>query len=321
MKTWKTILLTALPLLSLLLVIPFYRYPPLAHASGITQTAYQTIQDEAVALVQRTVVNFTGAGVTCVDNAGAARTDCSIPGGGASASITRGTYASRPACAAANTLYIPTDSKYQMSQCNGVSWVDFLPGGTAATFSAPPTVWFNQGGSTASTTNGGEYLTIPPLGAIYTLRLENIAPGANLNRTAFLSSVIGQRNFAEYGLCATDGTKLECMEIGYSGGAFVRVSSWTNATTFNSVLWPPIGQAAPPITPAGGLWLRVDLDPVNISWSIGDGNKFVTMYSEARGAFLGTISGIGYGAFPDNPPFGPPTNPPTNTVIWLGSWQ
>lgn len=41
---------------------------------------YQTVDDEAVALTQRAVVNFTGAGVTCVDNGGAARTDCTIPG-------------------------------------------------------------------------------------------------------------------------------------------------------------------------------------------------------------------------------------------------
>lgn len=42
---------------------------------------YSTIQDEAVALAQEVTVNFTGAGVTCVDNAGSSRTDCTIPGG------------------------------------------------------------------------------------------------------------------------------------------------------------------------------------------------------------------------------------------------
>jgi hypothetical protein len=42
---------------------------------------YQTIQDEAVSLTQRNTLNLTGAGVTCVDNSGATRTDCTIPGG------------------------------------------------------------------------------------------------------------------------------------------------------------------------------------------------------------------------------------------------
>lgn len=43
---------------------------------------YATIQDEATPLTQRTTVNFTGAGVACVDNGGASRTDCTISGSG-----------------------------------------------------------------------------------------------------------------------------------------------------------------------------------------------------------------------------------------------
>ena len=46
-----------------------------------TPTAYSTVQDEGVALTQRSAINFTGAGVTCADNAGSTRTDCTIPGG------------------------------------------------------------------------------------------------------------------------------------------------------------------------------------------------------------------------------------------------
>lgn len=43
-------------------------------------TAYSTIQDEGGALTQRSTVNFTGAGVTCVDSGGI--TVCTIAGGG-----------------------------------------------------------------------------------------------------------------------------------------------------------------------------------------------------------------------------------------------
>jgi len=43
-------------------------------------SAYSTIQDEATPLTQRTTLNFTGAGVSCVDNAGSSRTDCTIAG-------------------------------------------------------------------------------------------------------------------------------------------------------------------------------------------------------------------------------------------------
>jgi hypothetical protein len=37
-----------------------------------------TIQDEAVSLTARTNLNFTGAGITCVDNSGSTRTDCTV---------------------------------------------------------------------------------------------------------------------------------------------------------------------------------------------------------------------------------------------------
>lgn len=41
---------------------------------------YQTLQDEAISLTQRATVNFTGAGVTCADNVGSNRTDCTVTG-------------------------------------------------------------------------------------------------------------------------------------------------------------------------------------------------------------------------------------------------
>lgn len=56
----------------------------IACASCIVQ-AYSTIQDEASALTQRSIVNFTGAGVSCVDNVGSTRTDCTIAGSGGAA--------------------------------------------------------------------------------------------------------------------------------------------------------------------------------------------------------------------------------------------
>jgi hypothetical protein len=55
------------------------------YASGVAPAAYSLIMDEAGALARRSTVNFAGAGVTCVDNAGALRTDCTIPGGTAAA--------------------------------------------------------------------------------------------------------------------------------------------------------------------------------------------------------------------------------------------
>ena len=53
--------------------------------TGAGAAYYQTVDDEASPLTQRDTINFTGAGVTCADNAGATRTDCTIPGGGGGA--------------------------------------------------------------------------------------------------------------------------------------------------------------------------------------------------------------------------------------------
>jgi len=50
--------------------------------TGAGAAYYQTVQDETTPLTQRPTINFTGTGVTCADNAGATRTDCTIAGGG-----------------------------------------------------------------------------------------------------------------------------------------------------------------------------------------------------------------------------------------------
>jgi len=53
-------------------------------------SGYATIQDEASNLTQRTTVNFTGSGVSCADNAGSSRTDCTINAGAATAGGVKG---------------------------------------------------------------------------------------------------------------------------------------------------------------------------------------------------------------------------------------
>lgn len=50
--------------------------------NGAAASNYQTVADEGTGLTQRATINFTGAGVSCADNAGSTRTDCTIAGGG-----------------------------------------------------------------------------------------------------------------------------------------------------------------------------------------------------------------------------------------------
>ena len=52
-----------------------------AGITALTYTGYNSIMDEAIALTGRTTVNFIGSGVSCVDNAGNTRTDCTISAG------------------------------------------------------------------------------------------------------------------------------------------------------------------------------------------------------------------------------------------------
>src|SRR5271165_6758247 len=64
----KTIWLTTIPVLALVLAIAL-------KGSGVTSAAYNLIESAGSALTQRPTLNFV-SGVTCVDNAGANRTDC-----------------------------------------------------------------------------------------------------------------------------------------------------------------------------------------------------------------------------------------------------
>jgi hypothetical protein len=54
-------------------------------ASGVAPAAYNLIMQTGVALVRRSTLNFTGAGVTCTDDVGNTRTNCVVPGGTAGA--------------------------------------------------------------------------------------------------------------------------------------------------------------------------------------------------------------------------------------------
>lgn len=58
-------------------------------------SAYSVVQDEGSSLTSRGTINFIGAAITCVDNSGASRTDCTIDagtgGGGGGASSATGT--------------------------------------------------------------------------------------------------------------------------------------------------------------------------------------------------------------------------------------
>ena len=70
-------------------------YPGTPGATGPAGApgAISLVDDEGTPLPVRSTINFIGAGVTAVDNAGASRTDVTIPGGGGGSAIALSTIA------------------------------------------------------------------------------------------------------------------------------------------------------------------------------------------------------------------------------------
>lgn len=73
--------------------------------SGIAPSAYGLLMQAGVPLARRSTLNMDGVGVTCVDNPGSTRTDCTVPGVSASGvSLYSATASATNAAAAEATL-------------------------------------------------------------------------------------------------------------------------------------------------------------------------------------------------------------------------
>jgi hypothetical protein len=96
---------------------------PLA-SDTIAAQAYQIIQDEGTNLPQRQKLNFTGAGVSCVDNSGNARTDCTFSGGGGGADQTVREVDGAPAVVAAIEEFDQADGFVVTQPVSGTARVD-----------------------------------------------------------------------------------------------------------------------------------------------------------------------------------------------------
>lgn len=109
-------------------------------SAGGAGSGYATIADEGSDLTARTKVNFTGSGVSCVDNSGSSRTDCTISGGGASAvtdlTDCKVTVAGATATVAACRYeYTASDGRNVTAAISGATWA--ISGGTESATTPP----------------------------------------------------------------------------------------------------------------------------------------------------------------------------------------
>ncbi|NTW26928.1 MAG: hypothetical protein HGA36_01245 [Candidatus Moranbacteria bacterium] len=127
-----------------------------ADCIGVGGSGYATIQDEGAARTQRAILNFIGAGVSCVDNAGNLSTDCTITGGGSSDLQT--TYNSDADGTNANIIMTATDGSVVMQNTTGTQFQVTMASATAATVDLASIL--NSGASQGAATTGVDGLQI-----------------------------------------------------------------------------------------------------------------------------------------------------------------
>lgn len=114
-------------------------------------------------------------------------------------------------------------------------------------------------------------------------------PNASLfTVTVGMRITLSLANYRACGLYITDGTKFAAIQ---QQTDVLNVSSYTDDHTFNGVRVQVTGQVSPQ------WYFQMQGDGTNLNYRFSlDGVNFVTLYSEALGAWLGGITKIGVGA-------------------------
>jgi len=127
--------------------------------AGPAGTYISRIQNEGSTVTRRNTLNFTGAGVDCVDNSGQKRTDCTITGGGGGSSSLSVENDSVQVSSPTAVLNFSTDFTVTESPAGQSNVSLTIPGGGggAAVNVSPNSVLYSTGGTTISGDTGFQY--------------------------------------------------------------------------------------------------------------------------------------------------------------------
>jgi hypothetical protein len=226
---------------------------------ALAASAYATIEQAGSALTQRTVLNFLGSGVSCVDNSGASRTDCTINTGG------------------------------------GGGFIQSLTAPTSGSFTP---LNFNVGATTTQVNNSSPVTSITllqhdPGGTDNIAAIaKNIIASTYTVTIAMTATPTGSATQALAGLWLSDGgSPPNNLFFCYQNGVGIRIPVFSNFTTFASdVIASLPNPMANPL-----LWLRIqETASARTYFTSSDGITFAQMWTESNTAHFTTAQyGIG----------------------------
>lgn len=200
-------------------------------------SGYSTVQDETTPLTQRTSINFTGAGVSCADNAGTSATDCTISGGGgASQWITYG---------GSGNIGIGTSESVAIGTTKGSAYLTvmggnvgigtinpqqlFCLGSTCSTYLGANTVSVAGGGIIMTNSTNAITVTSPATsGALYSGTATTLTSGQIFNGSSSNNSATGQVSSLTYsGTGTSEVQRLNISNASASGTVLKIMNSGT----------------------------------------------------------------------------------------------
>ena len=177
------------------------------------------------------------------------------------------------------------------------------------------TNWLNQGGASVADSANGISITAPTSTGDNLRVRYKAAPGSTpYSFKALVGLTCNPANFSLAGIGWHDGTKLQVIDLVYSTGWKIEVTSWTNVTTFST------GNFASTAIMGNPIWLRIRDDGTNVTWGwsiSGDDNDFITLFSVAKASgFLGASGYSNVLFFCDRNG----TSPASSAIATLLSW-